>query len=201
MSVSEDRRSVLTTFVTAGMGVIGAALAGLVGLVAAPRARDAARRWRRAASVFDSAPISRLRPFSRNARRMAGTRRAPRPSSSSIARVTRHKALSATCSHLGCRVRWDAPKKQYLCPCHGGVYDRDGKVVAGPPPRGLDPVNVRLNPQTWRSRWSCEAGKGHRQLDRRPHAGFRKIASTCSMSRCRPAPGGGSRSAACCCSG
>ena len=59
-----------------------------------------------------------------------------------------YKALSATCSHLGCRVRWDAPRKQFLCPCHGGVYDRDGKVVAGPPPRGLDPVNVRLNPQT-----------------------------------------------------
>jgi len=78
-----------------------------------------------------------------------------KPSSSSAALSRRPcsftsstRALSATCSHLGCRVRWDAPRKQFLCPCHGGTYDRDGKVVAGPPPRGLDPVNVRLNPQT-----------------------------------------------------
>jgi len=148
MSVSDDRRSVLTTFVTAGMGVIGAALAGLVGLVAAPRAKDAARRWRRAASVFD---LSADQPTTavlaeRQSDGWYETR------SETVVFIDRqgdsYRALSATCSHLGCRVRWDAPRKQFLCPCHGGTYDRDGKVVAGPPPRGLDPVNVRLNPQT-----------------------------------------------------
>jgi len=45
-------------------------------------------------------------------------------------------------------VRWNAPKKQFLCPCHGGVYDRDGRVVSGPPPRPLERLNVRVNPKT-----------------------------------------------------
>ena len=59
-----------------------------------------------------------------------------------------YRALSATCTHLGCRVRWDATSELYLCPCHGGVYDRDGRVVAGPPPRRLPRLAVRVNAQT-----------------------------------------------------
>jgi len=59
-----------------------------------------------------------------------------------------YRALSATCSHLGCRVNWDAASSTYKCPCHGGVYDRRGNVVSGPPPAPLTKVNVRVNPQT-----------------------------------------------------
>jgi Rieske Fe-S protein len=36
----------------------------------------------------------------------------------------------------------------YVCPCHGGAYDRDGRVVAGPPPQPLQRLAVRVNPQT-----------------------------------------------------
>ena len=46
-------------------------------------------------------------------------------------------ALSTTCSHLGCGVAWNAARKAFLCPCHGGVYAEDGRVLAGPPPRAL----------------------------------------------------------------
>lgn len=46
-------------------------------------------------------------------------------------------ALSTTCSHLGCGVAWSAARKAFLCPCHGGVYAADGRVLAGPPPRPL----------------------------------------------------------------
>ena len=59
-----------------------------------------------------------------------------------------YRALSATCTHLGCRVSWIAESKQFKCPCHGGVYDRDGRVVSGPPPAPMTRVNVRLNPKT-----------------------------------------------------
>lgn len=45
--------------------------------------------------------------------------------------------LSNSCAHLGCPVRWMADKKQYLCPCHGGLYDINGGWVGGPPPRGM----------------------------------------------------------------
>jgi Rieske Fe-S protein len=45
--------------------------------------------------------------------------------------------LSTTCTHLGCGVAWNAERKAFLCPCHGGVYGADGRVLAGPPPRPL----------------------------------------------------------------
>jgi cytochrome b6-f complex iron-sulfur subunit len=46
-------------------------------------------------------------------------------------------AVSTTCTHLGCGVAWNAEKKSFLCPCHGGVYAADGRVLSGPPPRPL----------------------------------------------------------------
>jgi succinate dehydrogenase / fumarate reductase iron-sulfur subunit len=46
--------------------------------------------------------------------------------------------FSATCTHLGCIVRWDGNGSRFRCACHGGTFDRDGTVLAGPPPRPLD---------------------------------------------------------------
>jgi cytochrome b6-f complex iron-sulfur subunit len=46
-------------------------------------------------------------------------------------------AVSTTCTHLGCGVAWSAERKAFLCPCHGGVYGADGRVLGGPPPRPL----------------------------------------------------------------
>lgn len=53
--------------------------------------------------------------------------------------------LDATCSHLGCSVRWDGEMRRFRCPCHGGQYDEQGRVVAGPPPRDLTRLEVRLD--------------------------------------------------------
>lgn len=51
-------------------------------------------------------------------------------------------ARSLLCSHFGCTVAWHEERQAYLCPCHEGVYDASGAVVAGPPPRGLASVPV-----------------------------------------------------------
>jgi menaquinol-cytochrome c reductase iron-sulfur subunit len=54
-------------------------------------------------------------------------------------------AFSVNCTHLGCPVRWISSATLFMCPCHGGVYYKDGTVAAGPPPRPLRrfPVRVR----------------------------------------------------------
>ena len=54
------------------------------------------------------------------------------------------KAFSAICTHLGCVVDWNSSKSEIVCPCHAGVFDLEGRVVSGPPPRPLPtyPVNV-----------------------------------------------------------
>ena len=53
-------------------------------------------------------------------------------------------ALSNVCTHLGCRVHWDSEKNSFFCPCHGGFFDRDGNVLAGPPPRPLDRFETKV---------------------------------------------------------
>ena len=45
--------------------------------------------------------------------------------------------LSNSCAHLGCPVRWFPDKHEFLCPCHGGLYDINGGYIGGPPPRGM----------------------------------------------------------------
>ena len=54
------------------------------------------------------------------------------------------QGLSSTCTHLGCRISWDETGKVLRCPCHGGVFGPDGQVLAGPPPRPLPVVSVRI---------------------------------------------------------
>jgi len=62
--------------------------------------------------------------------------------------VVRHaagfRAFSAVCTHLGCLVKWNEARNAFLCPCHAGVYDADGRVVSGPPPAPLPEYEVVL---------------------------------------------------------
>jgi Rieske Fe-S protein len=49
----------------------------------------------------------------------------------------RFQVFAINCAHLGCPVRWFPQSGLFLCPCHGGVYYRDGSRAAGPPERGM----------------------------------------------------------------
>ena len=42
-------------------------------------------------------------------------------------------ALSSTCPHLGCQVRWESQNNRFYCPCHNGVFDPSGIATEGPP--------------------------------------------------------------------
>ncbi len=42
-------------------------------------------------------------------------------------------ALSSTCPHLGCQVRWEPQNDRFFCPCHNGTFDPSGKATGGPP--------------------------------------------------------------------
>ena len=56
-------------------------------------------------------------------------------------------AYDALCTHLGCIVRWDAQESSIECPCHGGVFAPNGKVTAGPPPKNLLLVSLKVDGQ------------------------------------------------------
>ena len=49
-------------------------------------------------------------------------------------------ALSLVCTHLGCTVTLSAG--ELACPCHGSIFDRQGRVVKGPADRALDRLKV-----------------------------------------------------------
>ena len=51
--------------------------------------------------------------------------------------------VSNTCMHLGCPVQ--SSDSGFVCPCHGGSYDKDGKRSGGPPVRPLDRYMWRVD--------------------------------------------------------
>jgi len=53
-------------------------------------------------------------------------------------------AISTRCAHLGCPVRYIQASERFACPCHGGIYDFEGKVDGGPPVRPLDRFYTRV---------------------------------------------------------
>jgi cytochrome b6-f complex iron-sulfur subunit len=46
--------------------------------------------------------------------------------------------LSLVCTHLGCIVKWDPAAEAFHCPCHAGHFDKNGRVLSGPPPAPLE---------------------------------------------------------------
>ena len=52
---------------------------------------------------------------------------------------------SGRCTHLGCSYGFDKDKGLFRCPCHEGVFSvKTGAVLAGPPPRGLDRLETKV---------------------------------------------------------
>lgn len=54
-------------------------------------------------------------------------------------------AIYWKCVHLGCTVPWVSARHEYICPCHGSVYEYDGSRISGPAPRALDAMPVIVN--------------------------------------------------------
>jgi cytochrome b6-f complex iron-sulfur subunit len=54
------------------------------------------------------------------------------------------KAFDASCTHLGCIVAWDGTQHLFRCPCHGAVFDDQGRAVSGPVSKPLRTVKMKM---------------------------------------------------------
>jgi menaquinol-cytochrome c reductase iron-sulfur subunit len=61
---------------------------------------------------------------------------------------SRYLVFSNVCTHMQCPVRWQADLGQFLCPCHGGLYDITGQNIGGPPPKPLPQYVHRIDGST-----------------------------------------------------
>ncbi len=54
------------------------------------------------------------------------------------------KVFSARCTHLGCKIdQFEGDK--LLCPCHGSVFNLDGKVTKGPAVLPLKEIDFEID--------------------------------------------------------
>ena len=44
---------------------------------------------------------------------------------------------SRSCTDLGCPITWDPGSEWFYCPCHGGIFSKEGERKAGPPKKPL----------------------------------------------------------------
>ena len=144
--VSQLRRNLLSAMsILLGLGVSALVAAPVLGFLFAPFVRPKPRLWR-AVGPLDQFKVGETVEVKFDISN-------PLPWDGFLAQTSawlRREsegylvAFSVNCTHLGCPLRWEKNAELFLCPCHGGVYDTSGNVVAGPPPRALVRYPVRV---------------------------------------------------------
>ena len=141
------RRRFLSGVVTAVQAVIGATLAFVLGgAVMSPAFSKRRSTWWPAAAL-DDLPDNEPTPIAIRVTREDGYSQVVERQVVFLVKTGAKDvtALSSTCTHLGCRVSWNADDQTLKCPCHGGVFDKSGAVKAGPPPTPLAKLPTRVD--------------------------------------------------------
>lgn len=141
----QPRRAFLVRIIQSVHATIGATLAFILGsAVLAPGFKRREPLWLSAGVLASLAEGEPRAVTLRVARRDGATDAVDRRVVFLVKTGELVRAFDSTCTHLGCRTRYNADDRTIECPCHGGVYGPDGRVVAGPPPRPLDELPTRM---------------------------------------------------------
>jgi menaquinol-cytochrome c reductase iron-sulfur subunit len=142
---AETTRRSLLTKISLVFGSLAAAVVAVPSIAFLLGLRKAPRVWRSVGR------ISEFRPGTTT--KVAFADPSPLPWSGVTAQTAawlRHEApgqfaaYSVDCTHLGCPIRWLPDAELFMCPCHGGVFYKDGRVASGPPGRSLVQYPLRL---------------------------------------------------------
>jgi succinate dehydrogenase / fumarate reductase iron-sulfur subunit len=142
-----DRRSFLTQVAVGVLGVGSAVVLGAVGAgtVVGPALAKTAKQWVPLTAVENLKPgdvTTVLMKYDLNSGLYRQQVSAPVLVSHTGNQIV---CFKSSCPHLGCVVKWDGVSGRFRCSCHGGNFDRDGTVIAGPPPRPLDRYAFKID--------------------------------------------------------
>ena len=144
--VDATRRSFFRIAIGILGGFVGLVLAiPLVGALVGPAFRKKIPRWARVAMV-ESLPLGQPTVLSFTDQSSEGYLRETVVRNVWAVRrsATEVTVFSPICTHLGCRYDWEPTLGRFLCPCHGSLFGVDGKTLAGPAPRPLDTLPVKI---------------------------------------------------------
>ena len=147
-STQITRRSFVASFMGACTGLIAAIVgAPMLRYILYPvQASSGSDKWTEVGDVAEfgklDAPVTKTIPLVQR----DGWREVVSNQSVFVSRASDGalKVLSPICPHLGCSVSWHENQNKFVCPCHGGQFAADGTRVSGPPPRGLDSLDVQI---------------------------------------------------------
>ncbi len=140
------RRGFLVRSIAAIHAAIGASIAFILGsAVLAPAFTRRSDTWLRA-GAFAALPDAEPLPVAVRVTRQDGFTQVVDRTVVYLVKTgdNQVRAMHSTCTHLGCRTNYDRESNRILCPCHGGVYDVEGQVIAGPPPASLPQLPTRV---------------------------------------------------------
>lgn len=107
--------------------------------------RQRSARWQ-AVGPIDVFPVGEINPATVEVPRPQET---TRPLSEKAVYVWRETAddivvFSRNCTDLSCGLIWDPGSEWFFCPCHGGIFAKNGERMAGPPQRPLYRYDTRV---------------------------------------------------------
>jgi Rieske Fe-S protein len=150
-SNGKSRRTFLGVIVgVINVGILGAIAGPVLGFLGSPLKHKVKREWIPIAQI-DVVPPMSAKEVTYTIRTVDGYHEVERSYSVFLRRDGENVVcIDPACTHLGCRVTYQESKDRFLCPCHGGVFDKDGNVVSGPPPKHLDKHQVKVESgQIW----------------------------------------------------
>ncbi len=134
-------------FIKGAAAVIGGLITAMIGIptvayLVDPALRVTAKDGWVPIGKLENIPVGKPTPFSFTRVQVNGWERTATSRGGFVLRNSEDPKdmliLNSRCTHLACSVNWSENDQVYLCPCHDGKFARDGKVLAGPPPRPLD---------------------------------------------------------------
>jgi Rieske Fe-S protein len=130
-------------FVAGVVGLIGVAMSAVVGLpvigyiVSPALKKSSGEEWITLGPVSAVEP-GKPTPFTFSRMKEVGWKRTRiNRTVYAIANSDNFTVFSDVCTHLSCKVHWNEERNGFICPCHDGVFDKEGNVVSGPPPEPL----------------------------------------------------------------